>query len=212
MKLKNLDAGKKSSEHLCLLYPFLTEDYRMLIAGRSGCGKTNTLLNMLIEPLVHYDKIYMYSRNPHQDKVQDFKKLMERSSQKVGYDLLKLLEEDDIIDTSQYANDNRKVVVFDDLMNASKAVQNKIANHFTDGRHHKISPIYLSQSYYDVPKMLRLNCSHMILYPPDNENHLGLIAKENRIDPTLFDKLGPYEFLFLDKEKKTISKNFDESV
>ena len=116
------------------------------------------------------------------------------------------------METTEYPNDNRKVVVFDDLMNAPQAVQNKVTSHFTDGRHHKISPIYLSQSYYDVPKNLRLNCSHMILYPPDNKNHLDLIAKENMIDPALFDKLGPYEFLFLDKEKKSVTKNFDESV
>ena len=210
MKLKNYDS--EESDHLHSLNDFLTEDFRMLITGRSGCGKTNTLMNILREPLVPYDKIYLYSRNNQQNKIQDLLKLMEMVSQKVGYDVLVTRKEDDIMETTEYPNDNRKVVVFDDLMNAPQAVQNKIASHFTDGRHHKISPIYLSQSYYDVPKKLRLNCSHMILYPPDNKNHLDLIAKENMIDPALFDKLGPYEFLFLDKEKKSVTKNFDESV
>ena len=32
------------------------------------------------------------------------------------------------------------------------------------------------------------------------------------IDSKLFDKLGPYEFLFLDKEKKICKKNFDENI
>ena len=210
MKLKNYDS--EESDHPHSLNDFLTEDFRMLITGRSGCGKTNTLMNILREPLVPYDKIYLYSRNNQQNKIQDLLKLMEMVSQKVGYDVLVAREEDEIMETTEYPNDNRKVVVFDDLMNAPQAVQNKIASHFTDGRHHKISPIYLSQSYYDVPKKLRLNCSHMILYPPDNKNHLDLIAKENMIDPALFDKLGPYEFLFLDKGKKSVTKNFDESV
>ena len=31
-------------------------------------------------------------------------------------------------------------------------------------------PIYLSQSYYDVPQKIRLNCSHMILYPQRQKN------------------------------------------
>ena len=52
----------------------------------------------------------------------------------------------------------------------------------------------------------------MILYPPKDKNHLKLIAKENGVDPALFDKLGPYEFLFLDKEKNSVTKNFDESI
>ena len=107
---------------------------------------------------------------------------------------------------------NRSIVVFDDLVNASDKIQNKIANHFTDGRHHKISPIYLSQSYYDVPPKLRQHCSHMILYPPATKNHTNLIAKENNIDPNLFNKLGPHEFLFVDKEHKTVKKHFDELI
>jgi len=32
------------------------------------------------------------------------------------------------------------------------------------------------------------------------------------MSPELFDKLGHYEFLFLDKEKKSVKKNFDENV
>ena len=211
VKIPNFDETK-SSDHLRALNDFLTEDFRMLITGRSGSGKTNTLMYILRKPLVYYDKIYIYSPNHHQEKIQNFQKLAEKGSQKVGYNVLKLLGEDDIMDTTEYANDNRKVVVFDDLICASQAVQNKIAKHYIDGRHHKISPIYLSQSYYDVPKKLRLNCSHMILYPPKDKNHSALIAKENRIDPALFDKLGQYEFLFLDREKNSVTKNFDESI
>ena len=44
------------------------------------------------------------------------------------------------------------------LVNAPAAVQNKIVNHYTDGRHNGISPIFLSQSYYEVPQKLKLNC------------------------------------------------------
>ena len=45
---------------------------------------------------------------------------------------------------------------------------------------------------------------------PLQKKHLDLIAKENLIDPFLFSRLNPYEFLFLDKEKKGVTKNFDE--
>ena len=90
------------------------------------------------------------------------------------------------------------------MINAPEKIQNKIANHWTDGRHHGISPIYLSQSYYDTPKNLRLNCSNMILYPPSTKNHSNLIAKENSFDPNLFDNLKPFEFLFLDKKKRNL--------
>lgn len=96
----------------------------------------------------------------------------------------------------------RKIVVFDVLVNAPDKTQSNIAYHFTDGRHHNISQIYLGQSYYDVPKKLRLNCSHIILYPPVTKKYCNLIGKENIIDPKLFERLGPYESLFLNKEIK----------
>ena len=126
--------------------------------------------------------------------------------------MLEIKSADEIMDTKDYPNDGRKIVVFDDLINCGDKIQSKIANHYTDGRHHNISPIYLSQSYYDVPQKIRLNSSHMLLYPPPTKNHSNLIGKENRIDPNLFDKLKPFEFLFIDKEKKSCKKNFDEIV
>ena len=52
----------------------------------------------------------------------------------------------------------------------------------------------------------------MILYPPNTKNHKNLIAKENLIDTNLFDQLNPFEFLFLDKKKKSVTKNFDEMI
>lgn len=118
---------------------------------------------------------------------------MKKCSDKIGYNILEISGENEILNTNEYPMNNRKVVVFDDLLGACEKVQNKIANHYTDGRHHNISPIYLSQSYYHVPQKLRLNCTHMLLYKPSTKNHLGLIAKENMIDPELFSRLGPYK-------------------
>ena len=51
-----------------------------------------------------------------------------------------------------------------------------------------------------------------IFCPPATRKHLDLIAKENLVDPNLFNKLGPFEFLFLDKEKRKVAKNFDEMI
>ena len=42
----------------------------------------------------------------------------------------------------------------------------------------------------------------MILYPPKSKNNRNLIGKENMVDPKVFERLGPYEFLFLNKRIK----------
>ena len=204
MKIPNYD--RKTKENSKKLNNIFDEDFRLLIAGESGCGKTNTLMHILRQPLVYYDKIYMYSPNLHQEKIQDFTDIMGSISKKVGHPVLELHGPDEIKNTSEYFPDNRKIVVFDDVINAPEKIQNKIANHCTDGRHHGISPIYLSQSYYDTPKKLRLNCSNMILYPPSTKNHSNLIAKENMIDARAFDDLKPFECLFLDKKEICFEK------
>ena len=41
----------------------------MLIIGGSGSGKTNSLLN-LINYQPDIDKIYLYSKDPHEEKYQ----------------------------------------------------------------------------------------------------------------------------------------------
>ena len=123
MKLKNFDVAK-SSNYYRSLNNVLTEDFGMLIAGKTRCGKTNTLMNILRLPLVLYDKIYFYTPNHHQEKIQDLQKLMKEASEEVGYDVLEILGEDEIKNTTDYSSNDRKVVVFDDLMNAPQAVQN----------------------------------------------------------------------------------------
>ena len=209
MKIPNYDKTKETSRKLNNIFD---EDFRLLITGESGCGKTNTLMHILRKPLVCFDKIYIYSPNLHQEKIQDLQELMGKISEKVGYPVLEVGGPEDIKHTTDYPSDNRKIVVFDDVINAPEKIQKKIANHWTDGRHHGISPIYLSQSYYDTPQKLRLNCSNMILYPPTTQNHKNLIAKENSLDTRYFDQLKPFDFLFLDKKKKQITKHFDEMI
>ena len=191
---------------------FLDEEYRMLIAGPSGSGKTNTLMYMLREPLVIYDEIYLYTPNTHQELIQDLQKIMHQHSQKLGYEILHVMNPDEILDTTEYQSGNRKVVIFDDLIAASNDVQKKILKHFIDGRHHLISPVYLSQSYHKTHPDIRLNCSHLIVYKPTMSCHRRLIASENSFEPNLFSRLKPFDFLFLDKVKETCMKNFNEKM
>ena len=141
MKIPNFDSNKKEDKKISL-HNFLNEEYRMLVCGNSGCGKTNTIMYMIRKPLVHYDQVYLYTQNQHQDKIKELQKIMDDISKKVGYQVMEIKGPDEILDTNEYQNDNRKIVIFDDLINAPEKIQSKIANHFTDGRHHGISPVY----------------------------------------------------------------------
>ena len=131
---------------------FLMKIFACLSPAKVAAEKPTQLCTFCEKPLVYYDKIHFFTPNQHQDKIVDLQKVMKPISKKVGYEVLELHSPEEIMDTSEYPSNNRKVVVFDDLVNAPDRIQSKIANHWTDGRHHGISPIYLSQSYYDVPQ------------------------------------------------------------
>ena len=76
---------------------------------------------------------YIHTPNKDQDKLVSLKNNFARASQLVGYPVLLLCGQEDILNTDEYESDDCvKLVVFDDLMNADKKIQAKIANHFTD--------------------------------------------------------------------------------
>ena len=57
---------------------------------------------------------------------------MDSISKNVGYSVLEIGGPDKIKNRNEYPSGNRKIVVFDDVINASEKIQNKIANHWTD--------------------------------------------------------------------------------
>ena len=184
--------------------------FRMLICGPSNSGKTNILLHMLYELLV-FDKVYLFSKNLHQNKyqalLQDFAANVDPP---VGYQIIEA-PGDEILSLEELPMDNQKIAVFDDLVCESN--QNSIINYFINGRHRKCSVIYLTQTYYKVPQNIRDNCSHFFVFnflPRENKR----IADELGVDHNLLNRATnkKYSFFYYDKPQKLVKKNFDEDI
>ena len=61
---------KENKKEGNLNWPYIPDHpYRILIIGGSGTGKTNALLN-LINYQPDIDKIYLYLKDPYEDKYQ----------------------------------------------------------------------------------------------------------------------------------------------
>ena len=191
------------------LYSFMPHDtFRMLICGNSGSGKTNLLYHMLIEPLLYFDEIHLYAKNLDQEKYQNLMNKMNEMSRTVGYDIMNVSNDKIIPINDIDYEDNQKLIIFDDYV--CEKNQRQIVDYFIQGRHKNCSVIYLSQSFYKTPRDIKLNCSHYCIYEFPSSGERNMVSSELGVDKEKFKKATkkPYSFLYVDKPKKIIKKNF----
>ena len=169
-----------------LKWPYIPDHpYRILIIGGSGSGKTNALLN-LINNQPDLDKIYLYAKDPYEAKYQ----YLINKREKVGlndFDDHKAFIEysNDTQDVHKNINDynprkKRKVlIVFDDMI-ANMINDNKLNPILTElfirGRKLNISIVFITQSYFKVPKDVRLNSTQVFIMKIPNKSELQQIA------------------------------------
>ena len=186
------------------------DTFRMLICGNSGSGKTNLLFHMLIQPLFYYDEIYLYAKNLEQEKYQKLMNKMNELGRGSGYDYDIMTVSNDAIIPINHLNyeDNQKLVIFDDYV--CEKNQRQIVDYFIQGRHKNCSVIYLSQSFYKTPRDIRLNCSHYCIYDFPSSRERNVISSELGVDKEKYKKATKeqYDFLYVDKPRKEVKRNF----
>ena len=210
MEIPNYDVDiEKKKKKFKYLYSFMPNNiFRMLICGASGLGKTNLLFHMLIKPLLHYDKIYLYAKNLEQENYQNLMKEMDEASQEAGYNVMEVSNDVIIPVTHLPYEDNQKIIIFDDYV--CEKNQREIVDYFIQGRHKNCSVIYLSQSFYKTPRDIRLNCSHYCIYEFPSSRERNMISSELGVDKEKFQKSTkkPFSFFYVDKPRKIVKRNF----
>ena len=163
-------------------WPYIPDHpYRILIIGGSGCGKTNALLN-LINNQQDIEKIYFYAKDPYEDKYQVFIKKRESIGLKHFNDPEAFIEySNDIhdvyknIDHYNLDKENKILIVFDDMiadMINNKKLNSIITELFIRSRKLNISLVFITQSYFKVPKDVRLNTTHFFIMKTSNNREL----------------------------------------
>lgn len=171
----------------------------MLICGSSNSGKTNLVLNMLCD-MMDFDTLTIISPSIYQPKYKLFSELSKKHQEIRTYSTV------NDYDIELEDEEKTNVVIFDDLMNDSKS-QPSIVNTFSRGRHKNITVFYLTQSYFQVPINVRLNCTHYIFFNTGGEKVISRIFRDivHEIDYNLFKKIyteitsEPYSFIYIDK-------------
>lgn len=142
----------------------LPNTIRCLICGPSNCGKTNTMLSLILHKNgLKFKNLYLYSKTTFQPKYLFLNKVL-KSVPEVKFFMFK--DDNDVIPPSQALNNS--VIIFDDV-----ACENQvnIRNYFAMGRHKHIDCFYLSQTYSKIPKQLiRDNANFLIIFKQDEVN------------------------------------------
>ena len=144
----------------------------MLTIGPSGSGKTNALLNLIQKqnndsPI---DKIYLYAKDLSKPKYQFLIEICENAGIRNLNDPSAFIEYsntmDDVYNNIDDYNPGRQrkiLIVFDDMIvdiMANKKFQAIIKELFIRCGKLNISLVFITQSYFSVPKEVRLNSTH----------------------------------------------------
>lgn len=167
--------------------------FRMCVVAPSGSGKTNFLVN-----LIHlfsqgakgtFGDITIITRNKDEPLYNFLTSKCDQIQVKEGIHNLPLLDKMD--------KKINHLVCFDDLVLSKD--QSAIENYYIRARKLNCSVIYLSQSYFKIPKIIRNNCSYMVILKLSGNREVNMILSEFGLGVSREQLLGMYEFATKEK-------------
>ena len=206
--------------------------YRKLIIGPSGSGKTNYLLNSIQKDNNIFDKFHLYAKDLEEPKYQFLINKREKAGLKNLNDPNAFIEHSnsmDIYNNIEDYNKKRKrkvLIVFDDMIShvmSNTKAQQVLKELFNRCRKLSNSLIFITQCYHSVPKTVRLNCTHYVIFKLNNKRELQDIAINHSADIDYKDFVKmyrdctkePYSFLTIDTTEsvdKRFKKNFNDPL
>ena len=163
--------------------PFFPKDIFCVISGSPGSGKTNLMVNFLLnEKILDYTDVYIYSPTINQKSYQNLKKHFSEMEDrikavyginaKIGH----FFESDEEIKNPKELNpETNHIMVFDDVVLKD---QTPIKEYFCNGRHNNVSVFYLCHSLFKIAKhCIRENANTFILFR-QGDNTLNYFHKD----------------------------------
>jgi len=167
--------------------------FRMCIVAPSGSGKTNFLVNLLrvfsCGKKGTFSSICIITRNKDEPLYKWINSKCDQIVIKEGLSSTPKLDDFD--------KDKNHLVVWDDLV-LSKDLS-MVENYYIRARKLNVSVIFISQSFFKIPKVIRNNCSYMVLLKLSGNREVNIILSEFGLGITKEQLLGLYEYATKEK-------------
>jgi len=160
--IKKIDNPNKQKHNMDL-------HFRMCVSAPSGSGKSNFLYHFLHQLDGTFDKIFLITRNKDEPL---YNHLEDKSKNRI------VIKEgmENIPNLDDFDKDENNMVIFDDLVTAKN--QTPIINYYIRCRKRGCSVIYLSQSYFDIPKMIRKNSNYAVFLKLGGQREIKTILSD----------------------------------
>lgn len=130
--------------------------FRMLIIGNSGAGKTQTLLNIIHNMEGTFNNIFIITKNKDEPLYNYLEEKLGNKGLVISEGVENAPDLDEDIDKK-----DQTLIVMDDLVLEKN--QSALEEYFIRARKLNCSLIYISQSYYRVPRIIRQNLNYLIV-------------------------------------------------
>ena len=168
--------------------------FRMLIIGGSGAGKTQTLMNLIRIMNGTFNNIHIITKN-RDEPLYNFLE----SKVETGLSITEGIDSAPNLD--DFDKKEQSLIIMDDLVLEKN--QKQLEQYFIRARKLNCSLVYLSQSYFAVPKIKRLN-TLQDLFRMMREYSLG-VSKDVLVDlyqHSIQDNKQDFLLVDLDSEPK----------
>lgn len=151
---------------------------RIMVDGMSGSGKTIWMMNFFDNTLGAFDKYYVFTAEPHQSIYQYMRDRLKDAAKELNVPDRDVFEMHKTLNNFPVAKDFQRgtssLVIVDDFMTDTKNLK-KVENLFIKGRHRNVSILWLTQSFYETPKTMRGQLTHIVIKTVNDEADLKSI-------------------------------------
>jgi hypothetical protein len=184
--------------------------FRMLVVGASGGGKTRFTMDLLSRCKNTFNEIILSTRSVHEPL---YEHLLEK-----GGDAVKVFEGSVLPNIDDWKNNQDNVLaIIDDFVDLTKKQIQPLFAFSTRGRKYNLSTVFQTQSYFDTPKMIRLNCDYVVITRVNSEKDWNRISREYSMGLGTDDLKRLYSIavsdnsvLLIDVKRKQFRKNYQE--